>query len=99
MSNPTDLLTAAITRAVRDAVKAELAPIIGRLEQADAAPATSPDDLLTTAQVAKLTGIAENTLRRWRSDNDDRGPEYVRMGRAVRYRRRDIEAWITDDAA
>lgn len=96
MSNPTDLLTAAIARAVKEAITTELAPIITRIEAATTtAPLTSTDDLLTTAQVAKLTGIAENTLRRWRSDNATMGPKYVRMGKTVRYRRSDITAWAS----
>lgn len=94
MSSPTDLLTAAINRAVREAVQAELAPVIARLEKAESPTATVSDDFLSPAQVSELTGIAKSTLADWRAQ--DRGPEFVRMGKAIRYRRSDIDAWITD---
>lgn len=51
------------------------------------------DEYLTTAQVSKLTGIKEETLRRHRCDR--RGiPFYKLAGTVVRYRRSDVEAFI-----
>lgn len=58
-------------------------------------------ELLTTQQVSEITGIPEGTLRYYRAN--DRGPRSGKLGgRAVRYRRSDVEDWIKsqmDDTA
>lgn len=54
----------------------------------------SPDDLLTTAEVAKILGWHEGTLRRKRCRGED-SPDYIKVGRYCMYRRADIEAWKT----
>jgi predicted DNA-binding transcriptional regulator AlpA len=43
------------------------------------------DDLLTTDELARITGLAVITLQHWRAEG--RGPTYVKLGRAVRYER------------
>ena len=48
--------------------------------------------LLTTTQAAKLLGISTQGLHFKRFVN--RGPAFIRMGRTVRYRRRDVLAYI-----
>lgn len=49
--------------------------------------------LLTTAQVAEMTGVSENTLRWWRHVGE--GPASFRIGRRkVAYRRDDVDAWL-----
>ena len=50
--------------------------------------------LLTVPDVAEICGIAPETVRRL----TDRGamPKPVRLGRAVRYRLPELEAWIAD---
>lgn len=56
---------------------------------------TNNDEFLTTAQVAQWIGIPPSTLAWMRSLPD--GPVYTRVSaRNVRYRRRDIEAWVND---
>lgn len=51
-------------------------------------------EMLTTAQVAELTGVAAGTLRRWRCDKTG-GPRSFTLGsRKVVYRRADVEAWL-----
>lgn len=45
------------------------------------------------AEAAKIIGIAKTTLAIARMNGD--GPPFVRVGRAVLYRRVDLEAWIT----
>lgn len=92
--NTTDLITAAITAAVREAVREEVTHLVEQLKADNPSPADGPE-FLTTLQVAEITGINENTLRRWRSDDDPAGPPYVRFGRAVRYRRSEIDQWAT----
>lgn len=49
--------------------------------------------LLNTEQVSALTGLAVSTLQNWRTEGA--GPRYVKIGRAVRYHRRDVEEWVT----
>lgn len=49
--------------------------------------------LLTTRQVAHLLGLSHRSVEGLRLTGG--GPPFVRLGRrAVRYRRRDVEAWI-----
>lgn len=50
--------------------------------------------LLTTAEAARLAGIGERTLWRWSRSGIAPAPIKI-GGSAVRYRRRDLEAWIS----
>lgn len=51
------------------------------------------DNLLTVAEAAKLLGLKVSTLNNWRSRK--KGPQYVVLGaRTIRYRHRDLEAFI-----
>ena len=47
---------------------------------------------LTEKQSARLLSISHRTMQAWRRAGV--GPDYVRAGRAIRYRRRDLIAWI-----
>lgn len=49
-------------------------------------------DLLTAKQAAAYLGLQVQTLSVWRCQR--RGPKFVRLGRAVRYRRQDLDAFI-----
>ena len=51
------------------------------------------ETLLTTEQAAWLLRISRKTLERMRVEG--RGPRFVKIGRCVRYRQRDLLAWIT----
>ncbi|HEV7980848.1 helix-turn-helix domain-containing protein [Amycolatopsis sp.] len=51
----------------------------------------TPDDL------AVFLGIPEKTLRDWRSKNY--GPEWVKMGKHVRYNPETVRAWVEDLAS
>jgi len=51
-----------------------------------------PDALLNEAQTADFLNLSIRTLQAWRIKNV--GPRFVRAGRAVRYRRSDLVAWI-----
>ncbi|VEI03733.1 Predicted transcriptional regulator [Acidipropionibacterium jensenii] len=51
-------------------------------------------EYLTTVQVAGLLNQAAGTLRYWRHEGI--GPKSFKLGRSVRYRRADIEAWVTE---
>jgi hypothetical protein len=48
--------------------------------------------LSDTARVAAHIGMAPITLRKWRLNGI--GPAWIRCGRAVRYRREDVERWL-----
>jgi predicted DNA-binding transcriptional regulator AlpA len=52
------------------------------------------DDLITTAELAKITGLAVITLIHWRGEK--RGPKYVRLGRAVRYEREAVAQFFSE---
>ena len=49
-------------------------------------------ELLTTEQAAARTGLSTNTLVKHRKQN--RGMPFVRLGRTVRYRTADVEAYL-----
>ena len=50
------------------------------------------DELLTEIQAADLLRLSVRTLQAWRTKGF--GPAFVRAGRAVRYRHRDLIVWI-----
>lgn len=58
----------------------------------------TPDKLLTTEELAAWLGIQRCTLEKARSTRLGDFPPYVRIGRAVRYRRNDVEAWLGQHA-
>ena len=49
--------------------------------------------LLSPEDLADLIGIDERTLAVWR--HNKRGPDFVKLGRAVFYRADDVTEWIT----
>ena len=49
-------------------------------------------ELLTVSQVAGLTRVSVNTLNQWRSQGLH--IPYVKLGKAVRYLRKDVEHYI-----
>jgi predicted DNA-binding transcriptional regulator AlpA len=50
------------------------------------------DALLREQDAADLLSLSVRTLQSWR--NRMAGPPFIQVGRAVRYRRRDLIAWI-----
>lgn len=54
-----------------------------------------PDALLTETQASTLLGHPIRTLQAWRYRGG--GPRFIKASRSVRYRRRDLIAWM--DAA
>lgn len=54
---------------------------------------TAPrEPLIDTDGAAELLRVSRRTIEAWRLRGG--GPRFVRVGRAVRYRVRDIEDWI-----
>jgi len=47
---------------------------------------------LTEQHVAELTELSVRTLQKWRLTGE--GPVFVKLGRAVRYREEDIDAFL-----
>jgi predicted DNA-binding transcriptional regulator AlpA len=54
-----------------------------------------PEALLMEVHAAKFLSLSVRTLQAWRLRGD--GPAYVRAGRAIRYRRSDLVAWINEN--
>jgi predicted DNA-binding transcriptional regulator AlpA len=56
---------------------------------------TSAEDsqvvFLTEKQAARLLSISHRTMQAWRRSG--LGPPFIKLGRAVRYRRGDLIAW------
>ncbi len=50
--------------------------------------------LLTPAEVSKLLQVHDQTLRNWR--NNGAGPQWIRVGAQIRYRRHDLERWLAE---
>jgi hypothetical protein len=53
---------------------------------------TDHDALLTEVQTADVLNLSIRTLQAWRTKGS--GPSFVRAGRAIRYRRCDLYAWM-----
>lgn len=52
----------------------------------------SPAKLLTPAEVGEWLALAPQTLAHWRMRGQ--GPPFVKVGRVVRYRAADVQAWL-----
>jgi predicted DNA-binding transcriptional regulator AlpA len=73
--------------AIEDATPPVVGLDAGRGERLrDAFALLSPEDM------AALIGIDMRTLAVWRSAQ--KGPDFVRLGRAIFYRRADVLAWV-----
>lgn len=52
----------------------------------------STPQLLTGKELASRLGVKATTVEQWRFYR--KGPAYVRVGRAIRYRMEDVEEWL-----
>lgn len=52
----------------------------------------TPRTVLNTRQAAAYLGLAVSTLNKWRCHGG--GPEFLKLGRAVRYDREDLDAFL-----
>lgn len=94
------------SRQARDDATARLVRAADTVTRAarDVVTARTPDDWLTPAQVTEQYKISRATLTRWRSASTSTttttptttttGPAFRRLGRAVHYRRADVESFI-----
>jgi excisionase family DNA binding protein len=53
---------------------------------------TATDELLTRRETAEFLKLREQTLACMACQG--RGPAYIKCGRAVRYRKSDLDAWL-----
>jgi len=60
-------------------------------------PLPASPELLNEHQVAKFLQLSVASVRRWRLFRT--GPKYLKIGAAVRYRRDDVEAWLSSCGA
>ena len=51
-------------------------------------------DLLTPSEVAEYLGVTQATLTDWRYRR--RGPEFLRVGRLIRYRKDSLLLWLDE---
>jgi excisionase family DNA binding protein len=51
---------------------------------------------LSVSELAEELGVPRASVYGWNSDGT--GPPRVKVGRHVRYRRRDVELWLADHA-
>jgi excisionase family DNA binding protein len=58
-------------------------------------PPTPEPEFLTTREAAVILGVTPKGLEQMRAEG--RGPRFVRVGRAVRYRRADLVRTVTPD--
>lgn len=62
--------------------------------------ALGDERLLTAQQVADTLGVSVKTLYAWRHDGGSgppgRAPVAFRLGKHLRFRREDVEAWLSE---
>lgn len=49
------------------------------------------DSLMTVEELSERYGIPTSTLANWRATG--KGPAFLKVGKHIRYRKEDIEAW------
>lgn len=62
-----------------------------------ASPHPEPRPPFSIKSLSGFLGIPENTLYKWRSEG--KGPKGYRVGKYVRYRVEDVEAWENEQLA
>ncbi len=60
------------------------------------APARIPSDLVDEVALAARLGVSRSTLQSWRYSS--RGPRFIKVGRLIRYRNADVEAYLRANA-
>jgi predicted DNA-binding transcriptional regulator AlpA len=53
---------------------------------------TNGSDLVDEARLAARLGVSRSTLQSWRYAG--RGPRYLKIGRFIRYRNADVDAYL-----
>jgi excisionase family DNA binding protein len=55
----------------------------------------SPPNVLKTADAARHLGVSRSTLEKLRIYEPAKSPPFIRIGRVIRYRTSDLDAWAT----
>jgi excisionase family DNA binding protein len=55
------------------------------------------DQLIDQTALCRMLGVTTKTVEMWRVRG--RGPRFVKVGSLVRYRKADIQAWLTSRTA
>jgi predicted DNA-binding transcriptional regulator AlpA len=55
------------------------------------------NELLTENELSAELKVSRRTLQRWRLEG--RGPRWIRVGKAPRYRWADVQRWLEEHAA
>ena len=87
VSRLTDAIIAAVEKAVMAAVEKAMTEA--------SRSAVNSDAILTERQVTAEYNIPTKSLQQHRYRGT--GPKYLKLGKSVRYRRRDIRAWLEDN--
>lgn len=61
-------------------------------DNARAATLRSEIDLFSEEELAEVLEVKPPTLATWRAE--ERGPDYVKLGKSVFYRKQDVLVWI-----
>jgi excisionase family DNA binding protein len=64
----------------------------GQTMRTNAEPKAASDRLMTVEELGEYLGVPVGTLYQWRVKGY--GPRGARVGRFVRFRRVDVEAWV-----
>jgi len=56
--------------------------------------ALDDDPIVKPAEFSELIGHSLRTLQRWRTTGE--GPQYIKLGKDVRYQRSAIQSWLRD---
>ncbi|WIB16296.1 helix-turn-helix domain-containing protein [Curtobacterium sp. MCPF17_050] len=91
-----DELSTALRAIIREEVARQLAEL-GLAEASAAAGAPAPPHLLTLAEAADYLGVKTKTLYEWRRLR--KGPPATLVGRLVKYRAVDLDAWLAESRA
>lgn len=52
------------------------------------------DPLWSTDQAANYVCYSASRLHQWRAERNNPGPAFLQLGRRVRYRKSDLDAWL-----
>ena len=91
-----DELTAALRALIRDEVARQLAEL-GHSSPPATASAPTAAHLLTLTEAAEYLGVKVKTLYEWR--RLQKGPPSISVGRLVKYRFPDLDAWLAGSRA
>lgn len=91
-----DELSTALRAIIREEVARQLAAL-NLAEASAAAGAPAPPHLLTLTEAAEYLGVKAKTLYEWRRLR--KGPPATPVGRLVKYRAADLDAWLAGSRA